>query len=341
MKPMNRQRDDADGPHGTDLVTIVMYHVIKPRQGLAAALKGLDYESFCGQLNYIRKHYTPVHLFEVADAAAGMRTLPPRPVVLTFDDGYAGHYDLAFPALREAAVPATFFPVSTSTVDRRVLDVNKIQLVLAAADPNDIVAAIEDAVDRGGAQTGKTPADYRAQGWRASRWDSAAVAYIKRMLQHAMPEEARRGLIDDLFARYVGDDERDVASALYMTVDQATTMHRAGMTIGAHGDRHVRLPTLTPDQQAVEIDGALRVLDAIGAPRRPFVYCYANGDHDDVSVALLRARGCCVAVTTRPDLARADSDPLTLPRLDTNDLPIDGDAPIADWTRRAAADVMP
>ena len=113
-------------------------------------------------------------------------------------------------------------------------------------------------------------------------------------------------------------------------------MRAAGMTIGAHGDRHLRLPMLSRDDQALEIDGALRVLDAVDASRQQFAYSYANGEHDHTSVELLRARGCGVGFTTRPDLATVTAaGMLVLPRLDTNDLPVQAEAPIGSWTSRA------
>jgi hypothetical protein len=56
----------------------------------------------------------------------------------------------------------------------------------------------------------------------------------------------------------------------------------------------------------------------------------------------LRTRGCSLAVTTRPDLAKLDTaDLLVLPRIDTNDLPVRSDAEPNEWTRRAAAAEMP
>src|SRR5204863_9572206 len=113
---------------------------------------------------------------------------------------------------------------------------------------------------------------------------------------------------------------------LYMSVGEARELRAAGMTVGAHGDRHVRLPTLSREDQAHEIDGALRVLDALGIPRQGFAYSYANGEFADNSVALLRERGCMLAFTTRPELARIAVDSmLTLPRIDTNDLPTQSD----------------
>jgi peptidoglycan/xylan/chitin deacetylase (PgdA/CDA1 family) len=108
------------------------------------------------------------------------------------------------------------------------------------------------------------------------------------------------------------------------------------MDFGGHGDKHVPMTALTREAQAREIDGALQALDAIGVPRTSFTYSYVKGEHDAKSVGLLRTRGCSVAVTTREDLARPGVDDLlTLPRLDTNRLPTDGDAAPNAWTRKA------
>jgi peptidoglycan/xylan/chitin deacetylase (PgdA/CDA1 family) len=113
-------------------------------------------------------------------------------------------------------------------------------------------------------------------------------------------------------------------------------MVAAGMEIGCHGDQHLMLTALARDAQAREIDGALRVLDATGRPRMGFAYCYAKGEHNADSVELLRARGCAIALTTRVALAAvAPETMLTVPRIDANDLPVDGAAPPNDWTLRA------
>ena len=78
-----------------------------------------------------------------------------------------------------------------------------------------------------------------------------------------------------------------------------------------------------------------QALDAIGVSRRPFAYSYVKGEHDATSLELLRARGCSIALTTREDVARVSVDDLlTLPRIDTNCLPVDGDAHPNGWTER-------
>ena len=197
------------------------------------------------------------------------------------------------------------FPAASALIDRRVLNVNKLQYILAASDVSRLVERIEAAIDAERPALPR-PDEYRRQWWKASRWDPPEVVYVKRLLQDALPESVRRPLVDELFRSLVSGDERAFADELYMAVDDARAMRAGGMTIGAHGDRHVRLPTLSRDEQAVEIDGALRVLDAVGSPRENFVYCYANGAYNEDSLELLRARGCSLAVTTRPDLAKVD-----------------------------------
>jgi peptidoglycan/xylan/chitin deacetylase (PgdA/CDA1 family) len=323
---------------GASVATIVMYHVVRRAGGIPPTLKGLDAEAFRGQLAYIRAHYTPVGLFDLVRASAGGQPLPPRAIVLTFDDGYAGHHEVALPMLADARIPAAFFPVASASLDRVVLDINKVQFILAASgNVGRIVEIVDAAIERHRPDL-PAPAEYRKRWWMPSRWDPPEVVYVKRLLQHALPEYVRRGLVDDLFRTMVSADERGVADELYMNRNQLTELHQAGMTIGIHGDRHLRLPALPRDEQAVEIDGALRLLDAVGLPRQRFAYCYANGAHNDDSIELLQARACSIALTTRPDLVRIGHDGLlTLPRIDTNDLPVRGDADPSEWTRRAMA----
>jgi len=315
-----------------------MYHVVRSTaSGLLGRLKGLEVPAFREQLAYIRAHYTPVGLFDLVAAATGSGQLPPRPIVLSFDDGYACHYDVVFPVLADAGIPAAFFPVASALVDRSVVDVNKVQCILAASDTVEtLVEAVEAAIE--GERPHLPPAaEYRRQWWKSSRWDPAEVVYVKRLLQHVLPQSVRRPLVDELFRTLVSADEEGFAAELYMDANEVRALHDAGMTIGAHGDRHLRLSALSRDDQAVEIDGALRVLDVVGLPRRSFAYCYANGEHNGDSIELLRARECSIALTTRPDLARvAHGELLTLPRIDTNDLPVRSEAAPNEWTRRAS-----
>jgi peptidoglycan/xylan/chitin deacetylase (PgdA/CDA1 family) len=165
--------------------------------------------------------------------------------------------------------------------------------------------------------------DYWQEIDRTSRYDSASVIFIKAMLQYALPEATRRGLVKTLFERFVGVDSAIMATELYMTPEQLRTMNRCGMYLGSHGDQHRWLDLLDAADQATEIDGSLAFLAALDAPVCDWVMCYPYGASNASLLDLLKSRGCAIGVTTEPRVADLSRDhPLLLPRLDTNDLPV-------------------
>lgn len=95
------------GPHNRP-VPILMYHEIGPTPA-GAAFPGLyvSRTEFTAQLRWLaRQGYQPVSLRSVYLYWRGLRRLPKRPVVLTFDDGYRGHFTNAAPLLRARGWPA-------------------------------------------------------------------------------------------------------------------------------------------------------------------------------------------------------------------------------------------
>ncbi len=63
-----------------------------------------------------RRRMTPVTFRDVAAFLAGEKALPRRPVILTFDDGYADNHALALPLLRERGMAATIFLVGDARI---------------------------------------------------------------------------------------------------------------------------------------------------------------------------------------------------------------------------------
>ena len=72
--------------------------------------------TFASRYRLLKRRFSPIRFRDLIDAFGTGRPLPPRPVILTFDDGYDDNYRIAFPIFRELGVPATFF-VSTGHIE--------------------------------------------------------------------------------------------------------------------------------------------------------------------------------------------------------------------------------
>jgi peptidoglycan/xylan/chitin deacetylase (PgdA/CDA1 family) len=287
------------------VLSIVMYHYV--RDGARVHARTVD--EFHAQLDHVARNYTVVDL-----ATVRSRTWPDDACLLTFDDGLVEHLELVAPALAARGMTGVFCPPGASTIERRVLDVQKSQLVLAASEDHEALARriFELAPEAQGADISL-----------AHRFDPPETVRVKRLLQDALPEHERRRVLDTLFAELVSDDEAAVADELYLDLDGVRELLRLGMDVAGHGWEHKRLALLDEDGQRAEIDGSLGVLREAGAPTDGWAMCFAYGSRDETSLRLLLERGCAIGLTTEPRVATQEDDPLQLPRLDTNDLPVE------------------
>ena len=102
-------------------VPILVYHNIQSAAE-GRAVRGADLtmrpEVFAAQMQYLKDHQIPVvSLGALVEALEGKRSLPPKAVVITFDDGRVNQYHNAVPLLRKLGFTATFFPF-THAMDR-------------------------------------------------------------------------------------------------------------------------------------------------------------------------------------------------------------------------------
>lgn len=106
------------GPHGPQRIGILTYHRSSPRvPGVPRPAINVTPRRMHRQLaGLLRYGYTFVSLREVLAAAASGAALPPRAVVVTFDDGFESVYLHAARVLRDLGIPATIF-VNTAFLD--------------------------------------------------------------------------------------------------------------------------------------------------------------------------------------------------------------------------------
>ena len=306
----------------TDL-TIVMYHYIRPIIGSEfPGIKGLEIEGFKRQLDFLENNYSIVSSEQVIDKIIKNKKLPPKACWLTFDDGYKDHYQYVLPELINRNLSGAFFPPRVAIKENKVLDVNSIHHILSCSDDiNKLVNDLNDLCLQLGMTNEQIHTYYKDYGV-ANRFDNADTIFIKRMLQHVLPEQIRNEITSILFEKIVGIPEAKFSSRLYMSIDEVRKLVSSGMYVGSHGSMHYWLDRISPQKQKVDISSSLEFLEEVGAPTSNWIMCYPYGAYNNTTLSLLKEMGASIGITT--DFRKANleiDDPLILPRLDTNDFP--------------------
>ena len=97
-------------------VPILMYHHIQDAPPGSNAVRrdlSVSPQNFEAQLRYLQQEgYQTVGLYDLVLHLTVGQPLPERPIILTFDDGYADAYTRAFPLLQHYGFTGTFFLTS-------------------------------------------------------------------------------------------------------------------------------------------------------------------------------------------------------------------------------------
>lgn len=110
-----------DGISQTLRVPILMYHYVSTPPEDADVYRvdlSVEPDRFAEQLAYLAANgFQTIDFYDLSRAVTMQQQLPPKPVILTFDDGYLDNYTTAFPLLEQYGFKGTFFIV-TEFVDR-------------------------------------------------------------------------------------------------------------------------------------------------------------------------------------------------------------------------------
>jgi peptidoglycan/xylan/chitin deacetylase (PgdA/CDA1 family) len=317
-------------------LTIVMYHYVRDlAHSRYPAIKGLDLELFKGQIAYLQKHYSFVTVEQVIAAYHQGESLPPKSVLLTFDDAYIDHFTNVFPVLYDKKIQGAFFPPVKAVTEHTVLDVNKIHFILASIENVNIL--LEEIrkllLHYAHEYTLKSYEYYFDKLADAGRFDSKEVIFVKRLLQVELEESLRNKITNDLFRKFVSNDEQAFSRELYMNIDQLRCMVQCGMHVGSHGYEHYWLASLPKEKQEVVIKKSVEFIKDTNddeTTNNCYTICYPYGDYNKDTLSLLQQYNFRLGFTTKVRVASLNDSPLTLPRLDTNDLPKDPKTKIND-----------
>jgi len=260
--------------------------------------KLLPINEFEEHLRIFARYGRPRSLQEVAAGAD-------RGIVVTFDDGYANNYKLAFPVLEKHGFPATIF-LTTGFLDRTVtLWGDWLEfLVMAGPRANTAIDWRGTVIPLNLAEEGALP---RITADLKGRLRTAPLGDIHEFL---------RGLEAHLHVRYNWDAMPQQLHPLRW--DDVRRMRRSGLvSFGAHTVSHPVLSRCTADVQRSEVVTSKRRLEEeLGESCFAFAYPYGKfGDYTGITKQIVTQAGCTLALTAESGISRPSSwDPYELKR---------------------------
>jgi len=280
---------------------ILMYHsVMDDPTRLALSLGEIIHSTavFRGQMELLARKYHPVSLDDVLLFVRGEKDLPARPVVLTFDDGYADNHDVAMPILNQTGVPATFY-VTVNCVETGTLPW-----------PSHLRHAFLTTRRSQWEEAGGTiwPLKQAAERQQAFQCASGHAARLAGQLQNEFVHSVEAQL------EVVPPDKTE---KLMMTWEQVRGLAANGHSVGSHTLTHPNMAHITDGEAATEMAQSKHQLEqALRAPIVHFSYpCPALSPHWKKStLELSRKLGYLTAVTTDAGQVRRHDDPLSLHR---------------------------
>ena len=213
---------------------------------------------FEAALRFITAYYVPVNLQDVLTNCDG-RGLPPRAMLITFDDAYASVAEWAAPLCRQFGVPAVFF------VNAAFLDNQRLA-------PDNLVCYVANML---GMETIKT-AVRAVPGREAFQLQSLADVFGRFFPVISLKE---REIFLDALRQLAGINEHRIANeaCLYMTSKQLCDLVSFDFEIGNHTYTHTHFRSLSQQDFASEIDRNKAELESLlGTKIRSFSQPYGS-----------------------------------------------------------------
>lgn len=278
-----RARHRLDGSRAA----ILAYHRVLPADAAARACVEpgmfVTPESFRLHLACLRREFRVLPLGELVTRLRAGKALPEASCAITFDDGWRDNHDHAWPALREAGLPATVFLVTDRVGTEGGFWPDEVARRVAVLDPERTAAlGLGDASPHG------------------------LIEALKRV-----PDAERERHLDALRGA-----TPDLAPAGRQLLDwnEVHAMARDGIDFESHAASHAILTGLPAARVDDELTRSRAMLRAHGLGAGGLL-AYPNGSFDDDVMEGARRAGYAAAFTTEPALAELGHPLHRLPRL--------------------------
>jgi len=286
---------------------VLMYHSVldDPRE-CADSIGVVNIHStalFRKQMEVLARNYSPVTVEGIRLFLAGKKTLPRKPVAVTFDDGYADNPEVAAPVLNRLGIAASFYLTVESVDTGRAPWFCHLRHAFTATRK-------KSWLDPTGRSWGLADAARREPAF------SVASEHLTRLVGSAQ-QEALQAIERDLDVEPLAPKKQ-----LMMTWEQAKRLHRDGHVVGSHSLTHPNMAYIADrDLNHEFVESKRRMEVELAMPVVHFSYPAAAlaVSWTEHTVAASEQVGYQTAVTTTSGVVSRGANPLALRRIGAPD----------------------
>lgn len=261
-----------------DLLRVLTYHRVENLARTAGVYPRImvtprDFEQ---QMRYVAAAYNVIGMPDLLRFYVDGEPLPPRSLLITFDDAYVDFAENAWPILRRLGLPATLFvPTAFPDHPERVFWWDRLYHALALADSDQAVSSPL------GRFSLKTPAQ-REQ----------AFSHLRDHVKTLPHAEAMQWV--EQVCQSLGTPPPPAA---VLGWDALRRLVREGVTLGAHTRNHPLMTRVAPGVMRQEALDSLHDLERETGTALP-IFAYPSGGANAEVVQVLRQAGFVLAFLT-------------------------------------------
>jgi len=262
-------------------------------------------EAFEAHIRFLVRHYRPIRLADLVSCYRHQTPPPARSVVVTFDDGFANNYSVAFPILQKYGVPFTIF-LTTGMIDQdgAQLWTERVKRAVYLHHGENVLVPLLD----------RQVSCRLTSAMRREECAREILTVLKS--QPPAVRDAAVLTIEDVCGR-PPLQPHELERYQFLTWSQVRAMARAGVEFGSHTVTHSILSTLDESSLERELASSKRRIES-ELEKECHAFAYPNGSRADFGPRdkrALQAIGYTCAVSLRGGLNVAPADLLELDRI--------------------------
>ncbi|MFQ5737376.1 MAG: polysaccharide deacetylase family protein [Acidobacteriota bacterium] len=265
-----------------NLLRVLTYHRVDwPDPGSLLYPRGtVAPDVFDQHMRHLSTRYRVLSMAELVDCFRRGRTLPPRAVLLTFDDAYRDFSEHAWPILKRYRLPATLFvPTTFPGQPGRMFWWDRLHQALHSTLRRDLLS---------------TP--WGRFSLKTARQRDQSFNRLKGGVE-SLPHQEAMGLVEEICFQLDAPSPRN----LVLSWSALRRLAGEGVSLAAHSRTHPLMDHISWQEARDEVTGSMRDLELQVGPVLP-VFAYPGGRVTDRIVRLLAREGFLLAFTTEPGI---------------------------------------